>query len=473
MSRKVGLFFIIWALIWGVLEAKPLNQDSAIWKEKIALDVLEESEKVILYQGKSYPTYQFYGQTYISLNTLEAMGVANKKEEGLTYWYLPSESIALPLTLIPAEQAIAYFNPLPLYVGNIRSYSLQCGAYTFIPIETLKALWQVSLQGDLYVVTWRYDNLEALYTLKENGITNLMDYPLRIDLIEIYWNGQQFLYKQLPTFVIAPHSTLEKETFSKPLLEGERLVTRIVIKLNGLTFQEEKEFYGQTSERLFKAYTYLSEVKHLKELFKPYIVKGTLKYSIGMLKEGEKVPVWRTEKRNYYVVLDEKGEKRILPWNSLVIEPDSGTLSSKPTPQEIQAYVKLNKLQSGTPYLLWTDLRRQRTYVLKKKEEGWELIKNFICSSGKNSYPTPRGIFKVEYSIPYIGMDKGYRCKNAMVFFRDYMYHSVLFDREGRYIIRGLYELGHRASHGCIRLSEEDSAWIYHNVPLGTTVWID
>ena len=110
--------------------------------------------------------------------------------------------------------------------------------------------------------------------------------------------------------------------------------------------------------------------------------------------------------------------------------------------------------------------------MLKKQEERWQLEKRFICSTGKNINPTPQGIYEVQYTIPFIGMDKGYRCKNALVFYRDYMFHSILFDKTGTYIKSGQYDLGRKVSHGCVRLSEEDSLWLYQHIPVGSTVWI-
>lgn len=43
-----------------------------------------------------------------------------------------------------------------------------------------------------------------------------------------------------------------------------------------------------------------------------------------------------------------------------------------------------------------------------------------------------------------------------------YLIHGTLFQTT----------LGSRVTHGCIRLGDEDLAWIYHNVPLGARVWI-
>ena len=143
------------------------------------------------------------------------------------------------------------------------------------------------------------------------------------------------------------------------------------------------------------------------------------------------------------------------------------------TTMEIEDYVNLKGYESDTEYLIWTDIYRQLTYVFKGEKNNWNLVKSMKCSTGKNKSLTPTGEFKIEYKVPYFGMDKGYRCKNALVVFRDYMYHSILFDITGKYVRSGQYQLGARVSHGCIRLSEEDSKWLYTNIPEYTKVYIE
>jgi len=92
-----------------------------------------------------------------------------------------------------------------------------------------------------------------------------------------------------------------------------------------------------------------------------------------------------------------------------------------------------------------------------------------LSSSGRNMTPTPRGFFQIQDRGAYFG--KGYQAKNWVRIKGDYLYHSVLFDVSGRYLLeRGV--LGHRASQGCIRFSFEDSEWFYKTIPRGTAVWI-
>ena len=77
----------------------------------------------------------------------------------------------------------------------------------------------------------------------------------------------------------------------------------------------------------------------------------------------------------------------------------------------------------------------------------------------------------MDYQVPYFGMEHNFQCKYGVVFFRDFMYHSVLFDKTGEYVIKS--QLGTHASSGCIRLSPTDSKWLYDHIPIGTPVWIN
>lgn len=132
------------------------------------------------------------------------------------------------------------------------------------------------------------------------------------------------------------------------------------------------------------------------------------------------------------------------------------------------------KLTSSTKYLVYTNLDEQRTYIFTNNNGNWELHKHFICSSGKPSTPTPPGIYKLTKKVPSFGQSHGYCCKNAFGFIgTTYLYHSILFDKTGTYLLEGRGVLGKKASDGCIRLSPENSEWFYNNMISGTTVWID
>src|SRR5258708_12553685 len=102
-------------------------------------------------------------------------------------------------------------------------------------------------------------------------------------------------------------------------------------------------------------------------------------------------------------------------------------------------------------------------------------------SSGLDTTPdntTPRGVFHVERRGPsffnpkyqsgawwWVGFKGAPRHETGL-------FHSVPFDRGGKVIAGEAEKLGHKASHGCLRLSIEDARWIYENVARGAEVRI-
>ena len=102
-------------------------------------------------------------------------------------------------------------------------------------------------------------------------------------------------------------------------------------------------------------------------------------------------------------------------------------------------------------------------------KNNWILVKNYICSIGKPSTPTPLGTFKVGAKGYSFGENHGYVCYYYTQFKGNYLFHSIIYNldntvRDGR--------LGFKISNGCIRLAKVNAKWIYDNIPYGTTVYI-
>ncbi len=206
------------------------------------------------------------------------------------------------------------------------------------------------------------------------------------------------------------------------------------------------------------------------DLFPKYIVTGILKYNTYYLKEGEKVNVLWSSHNQFYFITDSNNRKIKIPWGSLYIEDDTTPNPPDATEEEIEIFINSQEIISGTDNLLWTDLARLKTYAFIKIDDKWELIRTMSCSAGDKHHPTPTGTFEVLYNPPFIGTEYNYVCKNAVVFYRGFMYHSVPFDWGGKNVIDD--RIGSRISNGCVRLSVEDSAWIYKNIPIGSSVFI-
>lgn len=128
-------------------------------------------------------------------------------------------------------------------------------------------------------------------------------------------------------------------------------------------------------------------------------------------------------------------------------------------------------IESLTPYLIHVDITNQKTYIYEGSKNKWNLIKSFICSTGIKGEDTPSGIYTIKERGKWFFSEKYNQGGRYWVqFFDDYLFHSIPYNKEQTQIVDNT--LGIPSSHGCIRLSEEDSKWIYYNIPSGSKVII-
>ena len=127
------------------------------------------------------------------------------------------------------------------------------------------------------------------------------------------------------------------------------------------------------------------------------------------------------------------------------------------------------------PIWIKVSKEKQRVYIMK----GSEIIYNMVCSTGLDTSPdtsTPEGTF-------YIQKEKGtsfynFAEKEGAEYWvswknhGEFLFHSVATDKNGNVIQSEAMKLGHKASHGCIRLAVPDAKWIYNNIKYSTKVEI-
>ena len=128
------------------------------------------------------------------------------------------------------------------------------------------------------------------------------------------------------------------------------------------------------------------------------------------------------------------------------------------------------------PYKIVVDISDQRVYVGKWTGKAYtKLVKKFKCSTGKDNTPTPTGTYQA------LGRGSGdwyyfkdYNCyaKWGYVIVGGILFHSVTFNSAKQLNKSSVRNLGHKASHGCVRLSIKNAKWIYDHCPSGTTVVI-
>lgn len=127
------------------------------------------------------------------------------------------------------------------------------------------------------------------------------------------------------------------------------------------------------------------------------------------------------------------------------------------------------------PFYIKVSTGDQRVYVYRWVNGDYKLlIKSMICSTGVGS-TTPTGVF----------VSTGHRDKRwhyfvefhcwaqyAFVITGNILFHSVLYSSNSEDSLRtsSVSNLGHKASHGCVRLRVEDARWIYEHCGEGQVI---
>ncbi|MCB2289735.1 L,D-transpeptidase family protein [Clostridium sp. CS001] len=190
---------------------------------------------------------------------------------------------------------------------------------------------------------------------------------------------------------------------------------------------------------------------------------------LGMIKKGSKVEVIRDKSYQWYYIRSKEGTCGWISATALIISKDPVTNTSKLTKKEAEGYINLKKFSSSSKYFLWVDISRQTVNVFEGTKEKYKLTKTMSCATGKNVSPTARGTFTIQTRGTWFFKGSS-GAKNWVQFNGAYLFHSVVMN-ENKTVKDNT--IGKRASAGCIRLSENDSKWIYDNITNGTTVWVN
>lgn len=131
------------------------------------------------------------------------------------------------------------------------------------------------------------------------------------------------------------------------------------------------------------------------------------------------------------------------------------------------------------PYKVVVDVSEQHVYIYQWNGSSFgACVKEMICSTGMKgeNTETPLGTFQMDGPTGtgewYWFTQYNCYAKWASRIVGGILFHSVIYSKSKRLNKTSVRKLGHKASHGCIRLSVEDSQWIYENCPSGTTVVI-
>lgn len=184
----------------------------------------------------------------------------------------------------------------------------------------------------------------------------------------------------------------------------------------------------------------------------------------GTIKKGEKVTIiyrrWKQSLVSY------KGKKYYVYNGAMRVTGQSYTKKDYST-QAKELFVKDYK--SSCKYLVWISTYTQRINIFKGKKGNWKLIKTETVSTGKITSYTPLGNFTVtkKKKAHYYGRN----FYKYLTYFRgDNKMHTRPARRKtGKYLDA---RLGQPLSGGCVRLRDNTAAWVYKNMPKGSTILV-
>ncbi len=159
---------------------------------------------------------------------------------------------------------------------------------------------------------------------------------------------------------------------------------------------------------------------------------------------------------------------RVSAKGMLYAADSTGALTSLYPASVTNMVMRANHFSSPTGWLVMVDTSATKVCIFTGWQGNWSLVRWFDCSCGAGSSPTVKGTFSIGSRGYSFGEEKGYSCYYWTQFYRDYLFHSVLYYPNTRAVQDG--RLGMHISHGCVRLDINDAYYINQNVPSGTTV---
>lgn len=150
-----------------------------------------------------------------------------------------------------------------------------------------------------------------------------------------------------------------------------------------------------------------------------------------------------------------------------------------PLGQDLYEFSLYTDLDYAMPYGIIVDRANQVITVVSQSEPGryGVIEQQFICSTGASGSQTPKGTFTLTRSSRkewrYFPTARCY-IRYAVRIYGDYFFHSIIYNRQSLSSLntKSYKMLGQRASHGCIRMLDEDAHWLSDNCQPGTLVWI-
>lgn len=376
-----------------------------------SLGTLKLNPLKLVYQNVSINIYTAYDTHYIAVADLRQLGcIITHAHKDLIISTPLKTNITTGSGISVALKPYSFYSGT-IQFGNLQTHSLYCDGRVFIPLDTLNQFGTLTMNENTCTFI---PGEQPPVVATETSLKSFFNETLEVSLLDIYWNNKVYLREN--EYILEAGQIIDRipQVQDADTVHIATIVTSA--KNDNITF-ENSSCLGQINTPLLEEYS--RKVAESK------------------------------------VVLD------------------YGHPLTRAEVNQIESLINAKHLSSPTKYLVWTNISNQLTYIFEGSENNWKLVKCFLCSTGKDVTPTPKGIYALTYKVPSFGQNKGYCCKYAFGFIgTTYLYHSIIFDVTGSYLLENKGVLGKKASQGCIRFSVENAKWFYDHLTSNTTVYI-
>ena len=375
-----------------------------------------------------------------------------------------SLSIFLLLIIVVSYFIFSYSNNLNKFKENLSSNNYEDAAYCFNNGTKSIILKKTFIKSSEDIITEKLSEIENEYYSGDiseeetvEDLNGLLSLNTSNEEILNFKNTLPLIKDSKDSFDIGI-SKLDEENYLEALNYFKSVHNLSDCKAQALEYEET--CLDKIREPILKTIDeYISNEKYSKGI-------EYLDSQINSLPDDPKLQEKRDELENLRLEhLEDYSQKNI----------DKATARTAPV---MEYYKKLNEdtinqfdITSNTNYLVFVNIAEQKTYVYEGSKNDWTLDKTFTCSTGIEGKETPVGVFTVQNRAPWFFSPKyGQGGKYYVQFMGNYLFHSIPFDSDKTTISDPT--LGVPASHGCIRLSVEDSKWLYDNVKNGSKIII-
>jgi len=257
------------------------------------------------------------------------------------------------------------------------------------------------------------------------------------------------------------------------------------VSVNGEGFADQVDVYGLYSKITLPCgqhndYSYSYDYENALNIVETVdvwdtVIQDTYLYSNSGLYGTIRFLPKGTKLRHYYLqdgasaasVHTSDGVFGYVPVSCIEIPKELNLSTTDYSEAAMEGFVDKMGYSSSTGYLIWVSLKTQTVNVFSGSKGNWELVKSMPCASGNPATPTVKGTFRVQKRYNVWIFD-GYKVRYATGFYEGYAFHSRPYNNSFTQLLDPT--MGEPASHGCLRMLDEDCKYIYDNIPWGTTV---